>query len=314
MSLGRNYTKSLDNLPKSLKYFVFFPNQFMYNNKEENFINSLEKIKCEHICLIDILCKDIFISKLKKLNNIKCLKLIGNLSLNYINENIPDSIERLTLNIQNKHHTNYYDKNVWYVKKLPSDIKYLQIDGLEDLNILRNLPENLISLNIQFGPKIVFNNNNLSNLPVCLKKLMLDFTYVDERAYPKILNLNELPDSLNLLELTDVNFYQLNLLDNLPASIKYINIIITSKKIYSIGEDIEINIFNNLPIGVEELKIICQKFKTNLIKELLVCVNLNNLPSNLKKITLSNNISYQLDTQYPNLEIIKQSPGLRIIW
>lgn len=270
LSLGINYSKSLENLPNSLKYFIFSTQN--YNPDIEFLPGKIEYfgIKTSNDLILNILPKstkyiDICRDRDILLNNNQALDLL------------PDNVQVLKL------HCVYNSE----LQNIPKGLKKLYISNLYSLDNLRNLPETLEELEINFSARIHENDidSYFSNLPTNLKKLKINSNLTYNLKQAK-LNLNNLPNSLLELSLTTYLFD--GIFDNLPNSIT---------GLYIINCDIEsnLNAFNNLPRNLKYLQISINKKKNDSDKK---NISFYNLPNCLERIIIGTNINYKFDKNY----------------
>ncbi len=186
-------------------------------------------------------------------------------------------------------------KSIEDIFSLKEDDKNITISSNIPLDNLPDTIENLIIKN---------NTHELNNLPYKLKKLKLDFGFINKQ-------LDFLPENLESLSIgLKLNFN--NSIENLPRNLKNLKIINFSQ-----NSQIKINIppnlknlnysayylnfdLNELPDSIEVLQI-------NILKSGLyetgICEKINNFPSNLKLLIL-NEYNYDLDNLPESLEYL----------
>jgi hypothetical protein len=299
LSLGRSYSKKLNNLPPSLKYFFcFMPNFYSNITSIPTPINSIAyNIKSipdtiEFIGIITNNIKSLEIipqkTKLFKICSLSSSKVvpcdIGNVS--DFTKKLPEYIEKLIMDC------NFYSE----IKFLPNNLKKLKISQLNNLDILSKLPDYLEELDIRFQNMIIPNDFTLtnSNLPCNLKKLSIDYKHVQLTHKTSFLNLGCLPDSLELLSIK--NNLEKTILDDLPCGLRYLKI----ESILLDSDKDDIDIFANLPRSLEKLLIVIYPYNSSHTKPI---IKLTNLPRTISEIVVFSKLNYKLDSEYPNLII-----------
>lgn len=292
LSLGKNYTKNLNNLPNGLKYFFYFIQDF-YSSKS-NFYSNIKSIPdtINFIGIITNTSKSLEIvhkqTKLLKICSFDIDKTticnIGNVDNLVVN--IPENVEKLFLNCY------YYSE----IKFLPNRLKKLKITQLNSLDILTKLPDSLEELDVGF--KNITNSNNINtSLPCGLKKLFIDYFCVEKIHKTTFINLGSLPDSLELLSIKS-NLKNVNL-DDLPSGLKYLKL----ESILSESDKDDIDIFSNLPRRLEKLLIIIvPQYNSKYTKP---TIKLKNLPDSLGELIIFSKLNYKLDKEYLNIQIHK---------
>lgn len=289
LSLGKNYTKKLYELPKSLKYFFcfmsdfytniqFLPNTIEYIGIITSDIKSLEKIPSN--------TKLFKICSLSSNINTSCnIGIITNLI-----DKLPNCIEKLIIACK------FWSE----IKLLPINLQKLKITQLNNLDLLSKLPNHLTELDIKFENTTIpkdFEEIN-SNLPHCLKKLSIDYSNVPAQYKISFINLGCLPDSLEFLSIK--NNFNLSILDNLPTSLKNLKI----EFILLDSNKDDIDIFSNLPRGLEKLLIIIQPSNLNPnLNPNNIIIKLKNLPESISELVIFSKFKYTLDKDYSQITI-----------
>lgn len=273
LSLGRNYTKSLANLPIGLKYFILSTQS--YNPDIAKIPESIEYFGLKT-------SDDMILSKVPKMTKYIDLDTFRHINVvitnNQVLDLLPDELEVLKLNCS-------YNSEL---KNLPGCLKKLYITKLCSLDTLINLPSKLELLDITFSSKIHNNSNSseyFSNLPNCLQELKIDVNFSSESLIKPKLNLNNLPESLLKFSIKTHLFN--GIFDNLPNCLEEFE-----TEIYLTNEIDYNNIFNNLPRNLKKIKIKNYAFynKINLY--------MYNIPNYLEKIIISNSINFNSDIKH----------------
>jgi hypothetical protein len=274
LSLGNSYTKSLSNLPNTLKYFILATQHYI-----PSIINIPDEIKYFGLKTSN----DMILNKLPKstkyinldtwrYNNV----VIGN---NQVLDLLPDGIEVLKLNCS-------YNSEL---KNLPTNLKKLFISNLCTFDTLSKLPGSLELLDICFS-HIIHNNDYsssyFSNLPNNLKNLKIK-TYFssDSKIKPK-LNLNNLPESILKLSIGMSYIYN-GIFDNLPNCIEELEIN------NCLPDNSEFIFFNNLPRNLKFLDISIKNYK-NINQNNII----SNLPVSLEKIVIPKWLNIESEKDY----------------
>jgi hypothetical protein len=295
LSLGNSYTKSLVNLPTTLKYFILSTQHYIQDI-------SIISDKIEYFGLKT--SNDMILNKLPittkylnldtwRYNNI----VIGN---NQSLDMLPDSIDTLQLNCS------YNSK----LKNLPTNLKKLYISNLCTLDTLSNLPESLELLDIYFSSNIHNNDHGpsyFSNLPSKLKNLKITTSFVyHSKSKPKLC-LDNLPESI--IKLSIGTYLHNGIFDNLPGCIEEFEAI--NCVLYDLDNlnnldnsdnsdnstnstNSEFLFFNNLPRNLKYLKISINKHCKNKNQN----NKLSNLPVSLKKIIIPKWLNIDPDKNY----------------
>ena len=276
-SLGWNYTKSLANLPQTLKYFILATQS--YNPDIAIIPEGIEYFGLKT-------SNDMILNKIPNMTKYINLDTFGYGKSIVINDNkvldlLPDGIEVLKLNCS-------YNSEL---KNLPICLKNIFISNLCTLNTLKNLPRSLKLLDITFSSKIHNNDNSevyFSNLPNSLQCLRIDINFSLASTHIPLINLNNLPESL--LKLYVYTYLFNGIFDNLPNCLEEFE-----TEVYPTDE-LNYNFFNNLPRNLKKLKISIPKNYNNQNKNNNVIIS--NIPIGLKKILISKNINFKSDINY----------------
>ena len=297
LSLGHSYIKSLENLPKSLKYLIFLSIN-SYSDKSVcdcvlSIPDTLEYfgIKTSHDFIIDKLPKSTKYIDLEtyRYNNIV---IKNNKALDYIKYNL-DTLKLKCL----------YNSEL---KNLPNCLKKLSILDLCTFDTLHNLPDTLEFLEICFHQKIHNNDDDerfryFSNLPSKLKFLKIHSKMTGRHEPQPKLILDNLPDSITKLYIS--SYLYDGIFDNLPTNLEELiceNCNVKSDLEYE-QDNCELNFYKNLPRNLKYLTISYYYYfpnQYNLNKYPKQKIILTNLPDNLKYIKISNKIEYKLDRKY----------------
>ncbi len=282
LGVGKNCSKSLANLPLSLRYFFLMSD--VYNKTIMNLSNTIEYIgiKTQSDMLLSKLPSN---TKYLELDTVRYQNVV--ISNNKALDLLPEKIESINL-------TCCYNSEL---KNLPVNLKKLKIWNLADPSTLVNLPQNLIYLDVTFKNSL-FNldktMNYFSNLPFGIKHLCItsDCFHLDEIT--TCINLSYLPDSLEYLELCNL-YLDSHTLDNLPIGLETLKII-NCVSAFTLESGVKvINITNNLP---RMLKYLHVYIVTNIHKKKIL---LSNLPDTLESLHICPD--YELDKSYSNLDI-----------
>lgn len=276
LSLGRNYTKSLSNLPSELKYFILSTQS--YNPDIDKIPESIEYfgIKTSNDMILNKLPKN---TKYLDLDTFRYANVvIGN---NQVLDLLPDELEVLKLNCL------YNSK----LKNIPKYLKKLYISNLCSLDTLKNLPSTLELLDITFLSRIHNNSNSseyFSNLPNSLKNFKLDVNFSSNSKIKPVLNLNNLPESLSIFS---IKTYLYNgIFDNLPNCLEEFE-----TEVYFSDDFDTDNIFNNLPRNLKKIKISIPKKYQNDKK---INLFMTNIPNCLEKNIISKSINFDSDKKF----------------
>lgn len=298
LSLGNSYVKSLEKLPKSLKYLIFLSINCYSDKLILNCISSISNmleyfgIKTSNDSVMDKLPKS---TKYIDLETYRYGNIVikNNKALDFIDYDL-DTLKLKCV----------YDSKL---KNLPNCLKKLSIYDLCTFETLYNLPNTLEFLEISFHKKIYNNDDNeqfkyFSNLPNKLKFLKI---YSNISGYCELgpkLNLDNLPDCLTKLCIS--SYLYDGIFNNLPTNLEELiceNCIVTDSNNCSDIEISEFNFFNNLPRNLKYLTVSFYYFfsdKNNFNKYSDKQLILTNLPDNLEYIKISNKIEYKLDIKY----------------
>ena len=259
LTLGNNFSKSLENLPTSLKYFTL---------QTQNYIQSINFLS-QFPNLIYFGLKTSNEIMLKQLPNQTIYFELDSsrkhpivISTSEILDLLPQSIRVLKLDC-------YYKSSLL---NLPKNLTELFISNLHTMQTLQNLPPGLKSLHIRIGKNLFVSEENyksifLSNLPSSLKRLSIETTFYglncsnlsnsmcsDTFAY--------LPETLEMLELKRVYISE-HALYNLPSGLKVLNMMdcYTDNLFKS-------DLLNNLPRQLAYMGIFCDFTKLSEIKNI----------------------------------------------
>lgn len=273
LSLGKNYTKSLSNLPLGLKYFILTTQ--LYNPDIAKIPDKIEYFGLKSIGVV--------LGKIPKMTKYIDLDTYGFMNVvicdNKVFDSLPDELEVLKLNCS-------YNSEL---KNLPKCLKKLCISNLYSLSTITNLPSTLEILDITFSSKIHNNSNNseyFSNLPNSLKKLNIDTNFSSYSKIKPKLNLNNLPESL--LQLSIKTYLFNGIFDNLPNCLEEFE-----TEIYLLDEvdddNLYYNIYNNLPRNLKKIKISVPKKYSNYRK---INLFMSNIPKYLEKTIISKKVNF----------------------
>ena len=277
LSLGCNYSKSLGNLPGSLKYFILSTQSYIPDIS--NIPESIQYfgIKTSNEMILNKVPK---ITKYIELDTYRYINIV--ICNNQVLDLLPDGLEILKLNCS-------YNSEL---QNLPSSLKKLYVCNLCTLDTLKNLPPSLESLNITFSSKIHNNIKSLeyfSNLPNRLDCLHIDVNFSSNSLIKPKLNLENLPESL--LKLSIKTYLFNGIFDNLPNCLEEFEI-----EVYLADEVDYNNIFNNLPRNLKKLTLSIPKNYNSDNKK--INIFLSNVPENLEKIYISKWINFNTDINY----------------
>jgi len=279
LSLGKQFTKSLDNLPKGLKYLIFQP--VIFTNQLNKLPQSLEYfgIKTSDdsiLAKLPIQTKYLYLD-LSRFVNI----VLGN---NQVLDNLPTKLDTLILTCK------YYSK----LSNLPAQLTRLDITNLSDLETLKFLPNSLTELSVGlFRSEYDLSKSDeyFSSLSPKLKKLVINGNiYSQTDTFDYKLNLTNLPNSLAWLEIKNL-LIDFPIFDCMPNSV---DTLIISGCCTNL---VNWNILENLPNNLDRLFI--RLNKSSYCLNLNIRIDLNNLPNSLTKLIVSNN--FVLDVYYPNI-------------
>lgn len=270
LSLGWNYTKSLENLPSKLKYFILSTRT--YNSDIDKIPEGLEYFGLKT-------SNDMILSKVPKMTkyiNLDRYKFgtVVTVNDNTVLELLPASVEVLKLNCVYRSE----------LKNLPICLKKLYVSNLYSLETLKNLPASLELLEITFSSKIHNNDNNsvyFSNFPNNLKYLKIDVNFSSNSLIKPKFDLNNLPESL--LKLSIKTYLFNGIFDNLPNCLEEFE-----TEVYLTNEIDYNNIFNNLPRNLKKIKF---SIPTNYNNNDFINLSVNNVPNLLKEIIVSKSIT-----------------------
>lgn len=261
LTLGNNFSKSLENLPTSLKYFTL---------QTQNYIQSINSLS-QFPNLIYFGLKTSNEIMLKQLPNQTIYFELDSsrkhpivISTSEILDLLPQSIRVLKLDC-------HYKSSLL---NLPKNLTELFVSNLHTMQTLQNLPPGLKSLHIRIGKDLFTSEENyksifLSNLPSSLKRLSIETTFYG--APKNCSNLSNsmcsdtfayLPETLEMLELKRVYICE-HALYNLPSGLKVLNII----NCYT-DNLFKSDLLNNLPRQLAYLGIFCDFTKLSEIKNI----------------------------------------------
>ena len=231
-------------------------------------------------------------NKINFKNLIECITVIYNNNYYENSCNLPEKLESIIINYNDK-------KNIIF--DIPNELKKIFIK--------KNQSEflNFYFTNTNIKKIIVINNEiNIKNTP----KFLHDYDFLIIKKFfssnTKYIDFNNLPYTLKILHIYDkigqsiqplpnsieqlkINYYDKNLLENLPCTIKKIHLDFT------ISED-NIDLFSFLPNSLEEIII-----RNGVLKNFTKTINIK-LPSRLKILSIQ---SHYLDGRNFDFSLVK---------